>query len=161
MSFIFILEYLRKFLKFLPYVGIVAIIIFGVVKLESCTGGLSESKEVLKVKLDTQKQINGILKESNKDNVETIKDLGKSSQVTLDTVVKQTVDEKKISDAANAREIEVKKKLADALKSYHDSSKDLEAMKQKDLSISTIQINSVWGAYCDGSTTDPQCKAAS
>lgn len=151
---------LGKFLKALPYIVLVCVVIFGVAKLGSCAGGLSDSKQVLKADLETQKEANGILEESNKNNSKTINQLSKSSQVTLDTVVKQSDDEKKLGQATSKRELDLKKKLDDVIKTYQSNPKSLDNMHKKDLQISTIQINSVWESYCSGST-DIQCKAPS
>ena len=151
---------LGKFLKALPYIVLVGVIIFGVAKLGSCSGGLSDSKAVLNAHLETQKEINVILKESNDANNKTVNDLSKSSQVSLDTVVKQSADEKKLTEVASKRELDLKNKLAEVLKNYQNDPKSLETMRKKDLQISTIQINSVWESYCSESA-DTQCKAPS
>lgn len=157
MPFLSIITIFIKSLKLLPILAVIGILGFGGFKIYSYVNEASAAKEEVKVAGAAV----AVLKETNQENVITIQNQAKTADVNLNTVVKQTQDEKVISIAVSKRELDVKKKLADVINTYEASAKDAANVAEKDVSISTIQINSIWGAYCEGTPSNSQCKGLS
>ena len=161
----FTLGFLKMFsglLKSGPYIILAGILAFSALQLKSCREDMVQSqKETVIAKKETQDQKDAVVKQANDEKEQTIIKLEKSSQVTLDTTVNQTNQEKKVYQVASDREVKVKQELAKVLNTYNNSIKDLDASRLKDTQISTIQINSIWQSYCGMTPDDIQCKEPS
>jgi uncharacterized membrane protein YhiD involved in acid resistance len=154
-----IIQGLGSFLKVLPYLLAIVLVLVLISNFKSCTNsfGFTESKDSLKAKITQRDDANKKLEDANKENVKAVETIQKSSDVSVSTIDKNLTSKQKITEAAEKQEIAVKQKLNTVIKSFEESPKTLEDMRKKDADMSTIQIASLWDAYCSGTSSDSQC----
>jgi len=151
------IEKLGGFLKILPYIILVCIFLFTAIKFKSCTEVFTESKEDLRAKIVQKDAANTKLQEANKENVKAVETIQKSANVSVASIGSNLSEKQKITDKAQKQEISVKQKLGAVIKKYEESAKTLDDIKEKDTEMSTVQIASLWDAYCGGTSLDSQC----
>jgi len=111
-----------------------------------------ETKESLKKDLEVQKQSTETALQAYKKMIDNLDKLEKSKKIAEEIKVKQDTETKEIKKKT---ESDISKKN-DKIEKIKGDSKTPELTKQEIADISTVQINSVWKAYCDFNTSE-QC----
>jgi len=153
-----LLGFFGGLMKNLPILLVVVGLIFVVIKLQSCSGGLFNSKEALKEKIVAQRTAIDILEKANKDNTAATITNQKSNDVSLNTAIKDGKEQKQVYVNAGAVELQTKKKLAEVQAKYESSQKTLDDIRTKESESSDVQINSLWVEFCAASPSNNNCK---
>jgi predicted secreted Zn-dependent protease len=139
-----VIKALSFILKSLPYILIICVTIFVVTKLQSCSV-FGPTKVQLEQAVEKKDIVIKEVQNANKDLADTIVEIKKSNNITVDVIDKSNKKEKSIIAKKIQIENKVKKQIEEVKVVNLDSTIRSEEIKQT--KISTIQIESIWDTY--------------